>query len=257
MRAEGRIKRLEHAMRAEPLLDRIGGGGGPIAPGQVMRVRRIDEQFGIAFGVGGHRQGEIPHRGNVLGQRGLIGVFGGRAQDQPEMVGGRGHFLMRDFQQAIPFRVILDRARDVEAARLGRDDGIAALEKKPRGDGRGLAALADPGHLHQQRLTGGQSLGLAQESRDPVGHAQHHAALPLHGPVADRAQDRTGLRRRVLGRVDADILKPPIHHQRGGGAAVEMIQNDDTAFHGCPQTGQPAAARSCAVSASGNPMMAE
>ena len=152
---------------------------------------------------------------------------------------------MRQFQQALALLLVADAAGDVEAGRIGGDDGVAGFEQKPGGHGRRLAVQPEPGDLHQQRLSGREALALLEKAGTAIGQAQDHAALALERPVADPAQDGADAGAGLVARVDQQVVEPPVHHQRGGAAAIfEFIEQDDTALHDCLQTGQPAAARS-------------
>ena len=88
-----------------------------------------------------------------------------------------------------------------------------------------------------------------------IAHTDGQTALPRHGPVGHGAIDRAG-QRLIAGGINDHVLKPPIDHQRRGCAPTDMVQQNDPPLHFVPQTGQPAAANTCAVSAKGRPTMA-
>ena len=144
---------------------------------------------------------------------------------------GARHGVVGDPAQAVLLGLVADRARDIEPRRVRRDDGVAALEEKPRGHRGGLAGLGPGIDLHQQALAGGEPPGLPEPAARAAGQAQGHAALPLHLPIHDGAADRTRRGAGALGRVDEEILQPPVHHQRGGAAAADLVQDDDAALH--------------------------
>ena len=135
---------------------------------------------------------------------------------------------MGDFKEGIAQVLILDGTRDIEARCIRSDDGIAAFEEKPGCDRQRLARFSIARDLHQQRLTGGQTLDLAQKSGS-VGCAQEHAALAFDGAIGDGAVDGTGAR---LIRVDQQVFKPPPHKQGCGLGTVQMVERDGAQGHG-------------------------
>ncbi len=123
--------------------------------------------------------------------------------------------------------IVADAARDVEARRVRRDDGKAAFEQDPRGDGDCLARFGVAGDLHEDRLTGGEALDLAQKGV-AIGGGDEHAALALHRAVGDGAVNGAGAGQ--IG-IDQQIMQAAIDHQRRGLAPVEVVQGDLTALH--------------------------
>ncbi len=198
-----------------PLGDLVGRRVGPVAPGGLMRVGTIDQQFRPAGQVGQHRLGQRAHRADVLGD--LLGLrcLAGRAQDQAEVGVGPAHRLGRKRIERLAHLFVADAARDVAARRTGGDDGVAALEQQARGDRQGLAGLGRTADLHQHGLAGGKPRDLPQKARS-AGQPDEDAALPLHGPVDDGAKDgaRSGLRPRAGRSAGPRAARPPSARRR-------------------------------------------
>ena len=98
-----------------------------------MRVGAVDQQFRPAGQVGQHRLGQAAHRGDVFGDVVGFGLGAGRAQDQAQRRGRRPPCASAaSASSASRVLFVADAARDVQAGRVGGDDGIAALEQQAR-----------------------------------------------------------------------------------------------------------------------------
>jgi hypothetical protein len=145
-------------------------GCGPVPPREKMCVGTVDKAFGAArLGIGQHLLGKLAHGRDVLGNGVFSGVFRSRAQDQPGL--RARHAGGRDLLQKDPGFLVPDPAGDVEARRVGGDDGEAALEQHAPGQRHRLARLGKSRDLHQHGRTRTQPFGLAKKPRKPLGQS--------------------------------------------------------------------------------------
>ena len=194
-----------------------------------MRAVAFDQPFRAGTRIGRHLPGQSQHVGDVVRDLILVRALAGRAQDQA--IGAAFHRLVGDLKKAVALVLVADRPRDIQARRVGGDDGKAALEQYLAGYRDRLARLGITADLHQQVRARRQPLDLAQKGR-AVGCGQEHAALPLNRPVGTGTVDRTGRWRVTL---DEKIVKLAVDHQRGGLAAVQVVQKDGAALHAAPR----------------------
>jgi hypothetical protein len=232
-----RVDLVEHAFLREAAGLRHDGRRGPFAPGEEVGAVALDQELGLAGGVGHDLVAEVAHGGDVLGHFVVGRSFGGRTQDQAEVQAL--HAVLGQRHEAGALLVVLDLARDVESRRLGRDDGEAGLEEEAVGDGDGLAAFGGAGDLHQHGLAGPEARGVAEPGGAAFGQAQDHAALPLQAAVRDGAEDGAGARGGVV--VQEEVVEAAVHEERRGLAAPQVVEDDAAALHsdlsGRPRSG--------------------
>jgi hypothetical protein len=137
-------------------------------------------------------------------------------------VGGVGQRL-----QPLARLAALHGAREVGAGRARRQQGGRALQHRAVGERRGLARLGPVADLDDARLAG-LGLGAAQPAGLSAGQPHEGAAHRGREAVDDGQMQRFRMRGGVgLGRVERQILQPPVDQQRRRGPPGQRVERDD------------------------------
>jgi hypothetical protein len=164
----------------------------------------------------------------------LGGAFGGAAQDKA--VGALAvHGVLGEGDKAGALLIVADLARDVEAGRAGRDDGIAGLEEEAVGHGTALAPSALPVTWTSMGSPVRNPLAPRSQAVAPLGRRRNHAPLPLQAPVGEGAEDGARTGGGVV--VDQEVVELAVDEQGRGLASVEAARTMVRPFMASPQPG--------------------